>query len=703
MGHLALRLLVPTLLAALALPAAETPPMMELQLSDGARMIQRWEASLYAKLWNERALEPLRARVAENLNGLEGSLGFTIRDLLTAMRTSDVRITELIAPKADVLSEQPAQPKARLLAQFEFGAFAGRLMDLMSAANPNAEVLTLAGADAAIRPLPNGNPAIDHMTIARFGERLVIEANREEPPAPIAITPSDADLRFTIDYRSFIASAAASTKDAKQQKTFATIRSFDQFLEPLTWEMSLVPEGIHERMSQAIAYPGALPVDRSVFSHLPATTLMAMAMGFDSKAYWTVIEPVVLKILADQGTAMTTAQLFAQLEQGLAAQGMPLTADQVVNGVKGTVLVAITTAAPFPAVTIAVPRSPALDQLIRTGVSLALHVDAPADGTSAQLPIPNLPLPVTLVADAKYWVVTSDQTLASAWSGGTAGGTAGGTTWGDSPALKLALEKATPDAFLIGASDTPAVLRTLGGFLPLLPIQDAKDKQMATVLLARAAGWAATGFLVGQPRGGGWEMEARGLLGLGAVPAIIAGIAVPNLLKTRAAASEVSVVGLLRSGVFPAEIQFQAGAYVDQNGDNIGEFGFLAEMAGGPITGQPDTMKLALLPAAWNAAQPTVHGYRFACWLPDGKGGAIAGTDGLRAQNPAAAKAQSERFVVYAWSAEEAGKPVYALTQSGSIYASSQVEVGANGPAWNAVFGGGAWDAAPAWEPYRRR
>jgi hypothetical protein len=155
--------------------------------------------------------------------------------------------------------------------------------------------------------------------------------------------------------------------------------------------------------------------------------------------------------------------------------------------------------------------------------------------------------------------------------------------------------------------------------------------------------------------------------------------------------------------VFPEQIQFQAGAYVDQNGDNIGEYGFLSEMAGGAITGQPDTLKLALLPEVWNAAQPTVHGYRFACWLPDGKGGALGANDGLRAQNAAAAKAQSERFVVYAWSADGASKPVYALTQAGAIYSSTDVTVGAGGPTWNALFGGGGWDTEPVWEPQRRR
>lgn len=269
--------------------------------------------------------------------------------------------------------------------------------------------------------------------------------------------------------------------------------------------------------------------------------------------------------------------------------------------------------------------------------------------------------------------------------------------------MTLAFEKAGADAAMIGASDTNAVLRTAGGFLALIPFPDPKDKQTATVLLARASAAAGTGYVVGQQRGKTWELEARGVLGLGAIPAIAAAIAIPNLLQTRNKANEVGVVSLLRSGVFPAQIQFQAGAYLDQDGDNVGEYGFFSEMAGGPISGQPETLKLSLLPEVWDAAQPLVHGYRFSCWLPDGKGGALGGGDGLRPQNAAAAKAQAQRFVVYAWSPGDASKPVYALTQTGTIYSKTGITVGADGPVWHALFGEGGWEADPQWEPYRKR
>ena len=75
----------------------------------------------------------------------------------------------------------------------------------------------------------------------------------------------------------------------------------------------------------------------------------------------------------------------------------------------------------------------------------------------------------------------------------------------------------------------------------------------------------------------------------------------------------------------------------------------------------------------------------------------------MRAQNAGAAKAQSERFVVYAWPADGSAKPVYALTQTGTIYSNTKIPVGAEGPAWNALFGGAGWDTEPTWEPNRRR
>src|SRR5271154_7411122 len=109
-----------------------------------------------------------------------------------------------------------------------------------------------------------------------------------------------------------------------------------------------------------------------------------------------------------------------------------------------------------------------------------------------------------------------------------------------------------------------------------------------------------------------------------AIIAIIAAIAIPNLLESKISANDAAAASSLKSGVFPAEIQFQAGNYQDRDKDGIGDFGFFGAMAGGPIPGRKDNLTLALLPPTWNAVSPVINGYQFSVYIPDGKGGAMS-------------------------------------------------------------------------------
>jgi hypothetical protein len=697
-----LRIILPALTATVGAFGAEEPVMMNMTMADGARLMQRWDASIYAKLWNDRALQATRTKVAEQLDKFDKELGFKPLDLLAALKSWDVKLDDLVMRDGqNALTGKANPPSARMSMQLDVGGFAAKLFSLIREKSPDAPVVAaVAGADEALTTNPtSGKP--DQATIARFGSRLVAAMNQAHPPAPYSVKTGDADVHVAVDYRALLAAVAKTSQDPKQQASFAVINRLEQFLKPLQWEMTLVPEGIRERISQNSRQPGVRPVDRTLLNRLPATTLMALAFGIDSKDYWSVLEPVVLEAVAQQGAAITHEQLVSQTEQALEKMGLAMTFTDLTTAIDGSILLAVTPGAPFPALTIALPRSKTVDQLMRFAAT-NLQWEIPADGASLPVAIPNVPLPITLIADPGYWVVTSDPSLATTWN-------ASGPGWSESAAGKLALAQAPEGTYMIGASDTPTVLRTAGGFLALIPFNDAKDKQMATVLLARASAAAATGYLVGHHKGKDhWEMEARGLFGFGAVPAIMAAIAIPNLLQIRNKANESAITSHLKSAVFPAQIQFQAGAYIDQNGDNIGEYGFLAEMAGGAVTGQSDTMKLALLPNTWNAAQPEMNGYHFACFLPDGKGGAIGASDGARAQNAAAAKAQSEHFVVYAWPIDlTKNAPIYALTQSGSVYSTTADKLTAplteRGPAWNALFGDAGWDGAPTWEPYRRK
>jgi prepilin-type N-terminal cleavage/methylation domain-containing protein len=64
-----------------------------------------------------------------------------------------------------------------------------------------------------------------------------------------------------------------------------------------------------------------------------------------------------------------------------------------------------------------------------------------------------------------------------------------------------------------------------------------------------------------------------------AIIAIIAAIAIPNLLSARLNANETSAISTLRS-VSSAQAQFQAAAKADVDADGTGEFGLFREMSG---------------------------------------------------------------------------------------------------------------------------
>jgi prepilin-type N-terminal cleavage/methylation domain-containing protein len=66
-----------------------------------------------------------------------------------------------------------------------------------------------------------------------------------------------------------------------------------------------------------------------------------------------------------------------------------------------------------------------------------------------------------------------------------------------------------------------------------------------------------------------------------AIIAIIAAIAIPNLLESRITANEANAATSLKSGVFPGQVQYQAGGYVDSDSDGRGIFaGHMAFMGG---------------------------------------------------------------------------------------------------------------------------
>ena len=110
-----------------------------------------------------------------------------------------------------------------------------------------------------------------------------------------------------------------------------------------------------------------------------------------------------------------------------------------------------------------------------------------------------------------------------------------------------------------------------------------------------------------------------------AIIAIIAAIAIPNLLESRIVSNEAAAGTSLKSGVFPAQVQFQAGGYYDiasavtdgdaavnGGGNGVGDFArTYKQMAGGAVSTSAGAVTLTLLAPSWNATAPILNSYVF--------------------------------------------------------------------------------------------
>lgn len=165
--------------------------------------------------------------------------------------------------------------------------------------------------------------------------------------------------------------------------------------------------------------------------------------------------------------------------------------------------------------------------------------------------------------------------------------------------------------------------------------------------------------------------------------AIIAAIAIPSMLESRVTANDAAAAATLKSGVFPAQVMFQASAALDADKNGVGEYASdLTWLAGAPFPGS--TGGLHYLPTAFAIPGP-VNGYNFRC-----------------------AGGNEHGWVVYAWPVSRAtGQRRFAICTTGTIYVDTAPGDPAREPATYDLWGGAAvpnFDQPPAgaWKPYQR-
>ena len=150
---------------------------------------------------------------------------------------------------------------------------------------------------------------------------------------------------------------------------------------------------------------------------------------------------------------------------------------------------------------------------------------------------------------------------------------------------------------------------------------------------------------------------------------------------------------VLRSQILPAEVQYQAGAYTDQDGNGIGEYGLFPEMSGmNTVVGG---FTLQLLEPMYKAAEPVVFGYHFKIVLPASQTTALSSAaDGKRplldaTKDLAAIYLQCQHWICYAWPVDGKGL-VFAINQTGNVYSRPS---GPKPPEWNDLMANGDWKA----------
>ena len=163
-----------------------------------------------------------------------------------------------------------------------------------------------------------------------------------------------------------------------------------------------------------------------------------------------------------------------------------------------------------------------------------------------------------------------------------------------------------------------------------------------------------------------------------AIIAIIASIAIPNLLAARLNANESAAIATLKN-VSSGQAQCQASGVIDANANGQGEYGFFGELSGKVVVRGSATLRISppVLSTAFGNinAQSNVSrsGYLFRMYLPSvapATGCIETATTGGGAGTPAVDAGQAETlWCCYAWPQVQgnSGKRTFFINQSGDV------------------------------------
>lgn len=490
---------LPLLLMLAALTAAEeAPPTISLSLTDPGRSLDRLAAGLYGQAWARPAVAPLRQALQQRSQPVLEAIGQD--DLATAIRAVEGLRFDATAYDGDW--DESA------LALFITGD--GIVGALYRVLGQMGQPTAVAGATEAA--------TMRDTTVALFPEGLGLGFDGH-PPGVLPVAAGEDDLVGRFDW-SVLGESLTGRGAPAGLAAEMTARL------PEAWHLRLVPEGIDQHLAFAAIPQGLAPVDRALLDRVPADSAMVMAIGFDAEAWWRETDRLLTQAAAASTEAEEgIARMREQIAAVLTMLGLEGGAEELVAGWQGTMLthVAFDTGL-VPALTIALPRSPAIDTVVAGALGL-IGQEAPGAGELRFLSIPlgqrelqNLVPGVVVARDASHWLVGTDALLVSDWIAGATGG------WLERAESRLAeVDLATTQ--VLGWSDTPALLRS-AMLLVGTGASQLRQPRLAEAALEFSLGLAREAqadLVVGAPVDGEWRLRGQGPLGGASL------VLVPNL------------------------------------------------------------------------------------------------------------------------------------------------------------------------------
>ena len=184
------------------------------------------------------------------------------------------------------------------------------------------------------------------------------------------------------------------------------------------------------------------------------------------------------------------------------------------------------------------------------------------------------------------------------------------------------------------------------------------------------------------------------LIELMIVIAIIAAIAIPNLLAARLSANETAAIATLRN-IISAQAQFQQSAKADEDNDGTGEYGGFIELSGAAAGRMAAVLVPPVLSGAFRVlnanGEVSRSGYFFRVFIPDNAGAPIAEPQaGFTVGGGLDPDLSETTWCAYAWPVNynQSGNRTFFTNQGGDLVAteSSSYSGTGSGPGGDAAF-----------------